>query len=212
MIIPAILVDNFEDFKKQTAKITAVFPLAQIDVMDGEFVAGRSFGEIEKINDLKSPLQWELHLMVKNPLVELEKWTEVKNIQRVIFHIESADDPQIVINFIRGKCWGVGLAIKQETPVEKILPYTALVDEILFMTVHPGAQGGQFLPEIGEKIQKFLASQGNNHPIIAVDGGINTKNIAMVKSWGVENFCIGSALVRSENILQTYEELKKLSS
>lgn len=209
MIIPAILVNNFEDFASQTKKIAGIFEMAQIDIMDGEFVPNQSFAEIEKINELNLPLAWELHLMVTHPLRELEKWTEVKNIKRVIFHIESADNPQEVINFLRGKCWGAGLAINPETPTEKIAPYVNLVDEILFMTVHPGAQGAPFLPEVGDKIRNFIELNSDQRPIIAVDGGINENNIALVKSWGVDTFCVGSALVRSENILQTYEQLKK---
>lgn len=208
-IIPAILTPRFEDFALQVKNLEKIFPLVQIDVMDGEFVAGRSFEEIEKINGLKTKLNFELHLMVTNPLQEMEKWTGVKNITRVIFHLEATPNPQEMINALRGKCSQVGLALNPETPLTVLEPYYKLVDVVLFMTVHPGEQGAKFLPEIGDKIKEFnkLTATSNHRPLIAVDGGINKNNIAGVKSWGVDIFYVGSALTRAKNLNKAYNEL-----
>lgn len=209
-IVPAILTTTFDEFKRQALRLEGIFDLAQIDVMDGQFVLNTSFPDVDKINDLNLKLNWELHLMVTHPLQELEKWAEVKNIQRVIFHIESSDNPTQVIAAIRGKCYQVGLAINPETPLSAIEPYVNQVDEVLFMTVHPGQQGAKFLPEVGTKIQQFNNLTINNHPLIAVDGGINAGNIALVKSWGVDVFGVGSAISKSLDIQQTYQSLNKL--
>ena len=206
-IVPAILTPDFESFKQQLAKLEGLFDTVQIDIMDGQFVPNKSFEEIEEINGLKTKVSFELHLMVENPLTEMAKWTEIKNVRRVIFHLE-AGDPGPAINFARGYCWQVGLALNPETPLTKAEPYYKLVNEILFMTVHPGRQGAKFLPEVGEKI-KTLADL-KERPLIAVDGGINEKNIAEVKSWGAEIFCIGSALTMAEDVKKTYQELSKL--
>ncbi|MFA7653940.1 MAG: ribulose-phosphate 3-epimerase [Candidatus Magasanikbacteria bacterium] len=226
-IIPSILVPTFSEFERQARRLEGIFELAQIDVMDGQFVTSKSFDEIEKINELRLRLNFELHLMVAHPIDELEKWYEVKNIKRVIFHIESQDNPQEIIARIRGKCWDAGIAINPKTPLEKIEPYINLVDMVLFMTVYPGEQGAQFLPEVGEKIKKFINChprengdlpksvadsrfRGNDKilPLIAVDGGINADNIALVKSWGVEVFGVGSAISKTKDIKKTLEELE----
>lgn len=205
MIAPAILVSNFDDFTKQAKKLDGFFDYAQIDIMDGIFVANESFAEIEKINDLETNLKFELHLMVEHPLNELKKWIQIKNIFRVIFHVESMDDPKEVIKLIREKGWQAGIALNPETPLTVAEPYYKLVDVILFMTVHPGKQGAQFLPEVGEKIKQFTNLK--NRPLCAVDGGINLENISEVKSWGVEIFNIGSKLTMAENIKNSYQEL-----
>ncbi|MEK7212929.1 MAG: hypothetical protein AAB678_00630 [Patescibacteria group bacterium] len=211
-IIPAILTPRFEDFASQIKKLEPFSKLAQIDVMDGEFVAGSSFTDVEKINGLKTKLNFELHLMVKNPLQEMEKWMGVKNITRVIFHLEAAPNPQKIINTLRGKCAQVGLAVNPETPLTVLEPYYKLVDVVLFMTVHPGEQGAKFLPEVGDKIKEFnkLTKNSNHRPLVAVDGGINKHNIAGVKSWGVDIFYVGSALTQAKNLKKSYEELIQL--
>jgi ribulose-phosphate 3-epimerase len=208
-IIPAILVSTFDEFKNQITRITGLFDLAQIDIMDGEFVPNKSFEEIDQINEIDNLPDLELHLMVKHPLTELEKWTTIKNIKKIIFHIESNDNPKQVINFARGKCWQVGIAVNPETPLIKIESYLEKIDEVLFMTVNPGKQGSPFLPEIGEKIKEF--AEFNPRPLIAVDGGINENNIAMVKSWGTEIFCVGSYLTMAEDIKIARDKLLKLT-
>ncbi|MFA6486446.1 MAG: hypothetical protein WCT40_03710 [Candidatus Magasanikbacteria bacterium] len=232
-IVPAILVNSFAEFARQAQRLIGVTDLAQIDVMDGEFVASKSFAEIEKINELNLPLEWELHLMVAHPLAELDRWAEVKNIQRVIFHIESSDDPTTVIAKIRGACKQVGIAIKPETPLSALTPYLDQIDLVLFMTVHPGQQGAPFLPEMGDKIKEFIrlidfstplrsaclppacpvgrvgkAQNDKSYPLIAVDGGVSKKNIALVQSWGVDIAGAGSALSRATDIRVAWKKLQ----
>lgn len=208
-VIPAILVPTFEQFKEQINRLREFFDLVQIDVMDGEFVPNKSFEEIDKINEIKNLPDLELHLMVKHPLRELEKWDRIKNIKKIIFHIESSDNPNEIINFARGKCWQVGIAINPETTIDKIVPYLQKINEVLFLTVNPGKQGSAFLPEVGEKIKEF--AKLNHRPLIAVDGGINENNITEVKTWGAEIFCVGSYLTMAEDIKIARDKLIKLT-
>ena len=205
MIIPAILVNTFEEFTAHIKRVENLFDLAQIDVMDGEFVPNKSFSEIDEINNLKTNIKFELHLMVTHPLAELQKWKNIKNISRVIFHIESKDNPEEVINYCRGKCWQVGIAINPETGLETIKPYLNLIDEVLFLTVHPGKQGALFLPEVGQKIKEFAKIK--TRLLCAVDGGIKMHNIKEVASWGVDVFCVGSSLIMADDVKKTKEEL-----
>lgn len=207
LIIPAILVSSFDEFKKQVTLLSPHFSVVQIDVMDGEFVRNKSFEEIDKINELADLPDFELHLMVKHPLEEIKKWEKIKNIKKIIFHVESDDDPMIVAGAVSGRCSQTGIALNPETPLAVIEPYLDRVNEVLFLTVHPGEQGSKFLPEVGEKIRE-LASKPNR-PLIGVDGGVNEKNIAEVKSWGTEIFCIGSALTKAADIGTTYNNLLK---
>ena len=228
IIIPSILVPTFAEFARQARRLEGLFDLIQIDVMDGKFVPNTSFPDVEKINDLKLNLNYELHLMVDHPLAELEKWAEVKNIARVIFHIEAKDDPTQVIAKIRGFCGSAGIAIKPETPLSAIEPYLDQIDVVLFMTVYPGQQGAKFLPEVGEKIMRFVRChpresgdlpqkdadsrfRGNDNSghWIAVDGGINESNIAMVKSWGVDIFGAGSAISMAPDVKIAYHKLQE---
>ena len=216
-IIPAILVASYQELTKQLKKVQHLFTYVQLDIMDGDFVANRSFNHNENTNltdffnkeltdnILTADLKYELHLMVKNPLSEIERWQNIKDVFRVVFHIESDDDPNEVINKIRGNCWQVGMALNPDTPIEKIKPYLDKINLVLFMTVHPGRQGASFVPEVKNKIIEF--AKISNHPIIAVDGGINKDTIKEVKSWGVDIFNIGSALMLNNNVEKALKAL-----
>jgi len=207
LIIPAVLEYSFDGFAEKIQKLNKLFQIVQIDVMDGDFVPNKSFEEIDKINDIENLPDFELHLMVRHPLEELKKWEQVKNIKRVIFHIESADDPLAVAGAISGRCAQAGIAINPETPLDKIMPYLDRINEVLFLAVHPGEQGAKFLPEVGEKIKTLAKTP--HRPVIGVDGGITETNIAKIKSWGVEVFCVGSALSKSDDLEKTYNNLLK---
>lgn len=190
MIIPAILVSSFDEFADQVKKLEKFFKYAQIDVMDGVFVENKSFAEIEKINTLATGLKFELHLMVEHPLAELEKWKNIKNVFRAIFHIEAKDGIQKCIDAILKNGWQAGIAVNPETPLTAIEPYYKLVDIVMFMTVNPGRHGAPYLPEVGGKIREYMKLA--NAPVCAVDGGIDEKNIDELKSIGVKIFNIGS--------------------
>ena len=205
MIIPAILVPTFDQFAEQAARLAPFFKLVQIDVMDGEFVDNKSFEDIEKINELPNLSDLELHLMVKRPLDEIAKWKEIKNIKKIIFHVESDDDPNAVCDAIGGICSQAGIALNPETPLSAVIPYLDRVNEVLFLTANPGRQGNPFLPEVGEKIKELAAIP--NHPLIGVDGGINERNITEVKSWGAEIFCIGRLLSMANDVKTSFEIL-----
>jgi len=207
-IIPSILVPTFAEFSEQVKRLSPIFPLLQIDVMDGEFVDNKSFDEIDEINNLDNLPDLELHLMVTRPLAEMERWANIKNIKKIIFHIESSDDPLAVISAIHGRCAQTGIALNPETSLENVLPYADRVNEILFMTVHPGHQGAAFVPEVKNKILEFTKLE--NRPLCAVDGGVNENNIAEIKSWGVDVFYIGSMLAKADNVEKTYEKLNNL--
>jgi len=207
-IVPALLRNNFENFKKDLHQVESFAEYVQIDVMDGVFVPTRSFSEIDEINDLKSPAKFELHLMVEHPLVEIEKWIKVKNIFRVIFHVESADDIGTVIQKIHENNWQAGIALNPNSPLSMIEHYLSAVDLVLFLSVIPGKQGSSFVPSVVEKITKLTYKLANldKKPLVAVDGAVNKNNIIMLKNAGVEIFNIGSALTMASNPEKAYNE------
>ncbi|KKP59585.1 MAG: Ribulose-phosphate 3-epimerase [Candidatus Magasanikbacteria bacterium GW2011_GWC2_34_16] len=208
-IIPTILATTYTQFEEQFKKVSPFFDLIQIDVMDGKFVSNQSFAEIDNINNVNLNAKFELHLMVEHPIEEIKKWKNIKNIVRIIFHIESKDNPEEVIKTITDLGVEVGIAINPETNTSAIEPYINQINEVLFLTVHPGKQGAEFLPEVGKKIRNF----NKTNLKIAVDGGINEINIEQVCDWGVDTFCIGSAIIMAEDTEKAKQNLlNQLSS
>jgi len=208
LIVPAILTDNFTTFKEQLAKINTHFSSVQIDVIDGIFLPNKTFLEREELKDINSEAYFELHLMVKDPISEIAKWQEIDSVTNAVFHIESGVNVEECVKILKQNNWKAGIALNPETPIAKIMPYADLVDEILFMTVHPGQQGAPFLPEVLEKIKEFKKLGLN--VTIAADGGINKQTIKSVTDAGAEKLYIGGAITRADDVEKAHEELTNI--
>jgi ribulose-phosphate 3-epimerase len=207
-IVPAILATTFEDFKKDFKKVEPFCDYVHIDVMDGVFVNNTSFQNIEKVKELNTKKKFELHLMVEHPIEEMKQWLDIKNVFRALFHIEALDGPEDCINFAK-KQWEVGVVLNPDTELTRAESYFNLVDVVQFMTVYPGAQGALFVPETETKIRHFTNLK--SRPLCAVDGSVNKETIGRLKSWGVEIFNVGTALVKSDDIKKTCQELVALA-
>ena len=205
LIVPAILTDNFDTFKEQLAKVSAHFSSVHIDVIDGIFLPHKTFSERAELKDINSEAYFELHLMVKDPLSEIANWEDVDNVTNVVFHIEAAANVVECLQAIKQHGWKAGIALNPETPLEKILPYVNMADEILFMTVHPGQQGAAFVPEVLEKIKEFKKIHPNM--LCSVDGGVNKNTILTIQQAGADKLCIGSALTKSDDTDAAHQEL-----
>ncbi len=208
LIVPAILTDNFENFKEELKKISEHFSSVQIDVLDGIFLPNKTFSEREELKDVNSEAYFELHLMVKDPVSEIAKWKEIDSVTNAVFHIETEVNPEECIKIIKQNGWKAGIALNPETPIAKIMPYVNLVDEILFMTVHPGQQGAPFRPEVLEKIKEF--KKLGLSVICAADGGINKDTIKSVVAAGAEKLYIGGAITRADDVEKAHEELTNI--
>ena len=88
----------------------------------------------------------------------------------------------------------VGIAINPDTHLRRLLPYTKLVDKILVMTVHPGFQQQQFIPEALKKV-KWLRKKHRNLDI-GVDGGVSIKNAKKCAKAGASSITSGSYIFR----------------
>lgn len=207
-IIPAILTESFEELRRQIRKIDGLFPFVQLDIMDGKFVHKISFQDVEKIPDIGTDLKYELHLMVNDPIKEMQKWEKVKNVFRVIAHIESPGDIEKAWIEAKKQNWEFGIALNPNTPLEKLKPHLDCIDLVLFLTVYPGRQGAPFQAGVLTKISEYLKLGAK--PKCAVDGGINKETIVNFKSLPVDTLCVGSALMLAPDLEKSYLELNEL--
>lgn len=206
-IVPAILVETFEELKRQIQKVDGLFTYVQIDIMDGNFVHNRSFREVERIKEIGTELKYELHLMVNDPVMEMKKWIGVENVFRVIAHIESPLDIEKSWEFAKQQGWEFGIALNPDTKLEVLNPHLDCIDLVLFMTVYPGRQGNKFEEKVLPKIAEYLKLE--KRPLCAVDGGINLQTIEKFKNLPIDIFYVGSALLMAPEIEKSYVELRE---
>jgi ribulose-phosphate 3-epimerase len=204
LIIPAIIAKNQTELENRINKVKNFVELIQLDFMDGEFVPNTSINFDFKLP--KTNCKSESHLMIKNP----EDWIEnhYSKVDTVLVHFESQRKPQKIIDQVKNKGKNVGFVLNPETAISKIEKYLDQLDQVLIMTVNPGFYGSPFLPEMLKKISKLrsLAPDLN----IEVDGGVTDKTIDLVNKAGANMFVSGSYIVKSNDVKNAIEILKKI--
>ena len=189
-IVPAILADNTEDFLMRLRQAESFSDYVQVDLMDGIFVPSRSFPE-ETINDITSPLAFELHLMVKNPSTFMSR-IDNPQLKKVLFHFESDVEHLNFVSQLRQRGIAPGLAVRPETEIEQFSRVADRVDTLLFLTVDPCCYGRPFRPEVLKKIER--ARHMFKDKTIAADGGVSLDNLKLFLDLGVDYVCIGSRI------------------
>jgi len=182
----------------------------QIDIMDGLFVPTRSFPP-ETLNDIPTTISFELHLMVKDPMSAVQGLTN-RHIKKVIFHAETLNNYQPIIDEIRSMGISPGIAVKPKTELNSFIGSASMLDTILFLTVDPGNYGSPFKPEVLDKIA--LARKLLPAAEIGVDGAVSLDNLKSIVDIGVDYTCVGSRIFRSESpkasYLQFIQKLKEI--
>jgi ribulose-phosphate 3-epimerase len=226
-IIPTILVKTFKEVQERIKAVEDYVNWVQIDVMDGIFVYNETWPhsivpgiatrgkkyieEIEKLKNLKTKINIEVHLMVEKPEDEIDEWLKIA--KRIIVHFESKiTNRGIGIEELIAKCHKnkveFGLALNPETHWAVATPFLKDLDLILLMSVQPGWGGQEMKAWVLEKAEALREKgyQGN----IEIDGGVNDENIKKIAKSGVNLICAGTYIFRSKNIKKAIKNLKKL--
>ena len=185
---------NAKDRKKTVKKLNNTkIDMFHIDVMDGEFVTNKSF-PVEEIIELSSitskPL--DIHLMVNDPVIYIEKLNELSNINNILNKL---------------KKYGIkrGIALRPNTDIKEIIPYLNNIDLLLVMTVEPGLGGQPFIETSTERIKQIKKIIKDYNIILEVDGGINDKTISKVSDANIS--VVGSFVTTSNNIEEAINKL-----
>lgn len=181
------------------------------DVMDGEFVNNISFGTpvLKCIKNVASvPL--DTHLMINDPIRYIDDYAQLGS-NNITFHLEAADDPQVVIDRIHSHGISAGISIKPATPAADVKPFLGSVDLVLVMTVDPGFGGQKFIPDTLEKISEIrdlLDSMGRSDVHIEVDGGVNDKTVKLCREAGADVMVSGSYIFGAQDRSAAVRSLK----
>jgi len=215
-IIPALITsdeDSTNDFEELKEKFEKLQPFlsefnnwVQIDITDGKFVPTETIISLEDLKYFTEKANVEFHLMINRPEETIGEWIRLGP-KRVIVHIEAIADLNKLLSVCREKSVEVGLAINPETPNVMIEPWIGAVDLILFLGVHPGKGGREFIPGVLDKIKSLRRNFPNVK--IGIDGGVRIANIEELKKAGVDIFVIGSGILMAADIKGAFDELKK---
>ncbi len=206
-ILPAILETTKQGFTDQLFRVSKIpgVDRVQVDFADGKF-APNTLLPVTDMDVLTPTIHFEAHLMVESPKDFLDY--QICGFKTIIVHYEaykSESDLQAAIDLIKQQGLELGICLKVETPVEVLSNFTEKVKHFSLLSVHPGYQGTEFLPQTYDRVKTLRKLAPN--AIIEVDGGLNETNIKQTAEAGADYLVVGSALIKSQNINESYEWL-----
>ena len=187
-----------------------------IDVMDGRFVENDTSETMriycEYLNQITN-VPIDVHLMVTNIKEYIDSYS-IFNPNIITFHYEACKDNTEVdkyIEQIKGRECKVGLAIKPNTDIEKIVKFLPKINLLLIMAVEPGKGGQKFIESTVEKIKKAKAKidELGLDTEIEVDGGVNLENSKEIKEAGATMLVSGTAIISSKDYNYTIRKMKE---
>ena len=187
--------------------------MIHIDIMDNHFVKNLTFGPIicKSLvqNGVDIPL--DIHLMT-NPVKNIIQDLATVRPKYISFHIEIEKDILENIKLIKSIGSLAGLAINPNTSIQKLEKYFKYIDMILLMSVTPGFGGQTFINSTYDKIKKLKILLNNHYPNIkiAIDGGVNIKNIKLLYSFGIDIFVLGSAIFNAKNRIEMFNKINNI--
>ncbi len=173
------------DIKKKISELNnCSIDYLHLDIMDGNFVKNTTWSSEEITKLLPTNCNnLDVHLMVDDVKKYISDFS-LLNPKYITFQVEAVSNLVEMINLIKEKNIGVGIAIKPNTSIDCLKPYLELVDLVLVMSVEPGLGGQKFMSSSIEKIDELyrFREEKKYSYVIEVDGGVNDETISYCKN------------------------------
>lgn len=208
---PSILNADKANLAAEIARISSTSDLLHLDVMDNIFVPNLTFSlkESEKIIS-ETSIPVDVHLMITDPDEQAHLYAKA-GAASVTFHLEASEKPNETIARIAAEGARVGIALKPNTPFERVAPLMSSIDMVLIMTVEPGFGGQSFMTDMMSKVSQARAEIERKYfgkIWLQVDGGISLETIAVASAAGADTFVAGSAVFKASNPGEMVESLR----
>jgi ribulose-phosphate 3-epimerase len=213
-IYPSILTDEVEQVLEQVeiCKESSLVQTVQIDIIDSFFVDNITVfpSDVSKVDfgDIKV----DFHLMTQEPMDfvhEIKDSKEFLPVRAVLGQIEQMTSQVDFLQEVRKNEWMAGLSLNLHTPIESIDEEAwKYIDAIQIMGITAGFQGQEFnvsALEIISELRDAIEERGLDIEVI-VDGGVKLDNVKEIADYGADGVAVGSALWRSSDFGETYDD------
>ena len=201
-IVPTILTNDGEQYKKLIATFQPFAKRVQIDISDGTFAPNATL----PLNQIYWPKEWQVdfHMMVVRPSEHLPLILQLKP-SLCIFHSESGENLLPLFEQLKAAGIKTGVAVMRSTFPGNIKQYIEAADHVLVFAGEIGKQGSQADMLQTEKIPLIKAINPNAE--IGWDGGANLRTVRAIYHAGADVINVGSAITGATDPGVMYENL-----
>ena len=187
--------------------------LVHVDIMDGHFVRGLTFGP-QLVASLKKKvkLPLDVHLMVDNPWDIIPLFLDA-GADWVSFHLEATPHLHREVALIKAHKRRAGIALNPGTPLILLNEILKDLDYVLLMTVNPGRGSQLFIDSCLDKITRlsqWIAGMNLEIPV-EVDGGVNLQNLERLVQAGASIIVAGSAVFAAEKPAEVIGRMQNIA-
>lgn len=212
-ITPSVLSADLARLGDDTAAVlNAGGDRIHFDVMDNHYVPNLTFGAplVKALRNYGVTAPIDAHLMV-TPTDRLIEDFLAAGVDTILIHPEATQHIDRSLQRIQDGGARAGLVLNPATPVEWLRHEMWRLDWILIMSVNPGFGGQKFIAESLGKIAavRRLIEGGGREIRLAVDGGVDADNIAVIARAGADTFISGSAIFGSGDYPGTIKRMRK---
>jgi ribulose-phosphate 3-epimerase len=211
-IAPSILAADFANLQRDIEMVNqSEAHWFHIDIMDGVFVPNISYGMpvLEAISK-HAKKTIDVHLMIVDPDRYIKTFADLgSNILTV--HYEACTHLHRTLQAIKAEGMQAGVALNPHTSVTLLEDTIKDIDLVCLMSVNPGFGGQSFIENTYKKVKqlKEIINRNGASTKIEIDGGVTSKNASQLVEAGADILVAGSFVFRSENPLETIQQLNK---
>ena len=211
VISASILDADFSRLQDEVERVAAAGVDAfSLDVIDGHFAPRITFGEyIVALVRNWIVLPIEVHLMVERPERFVQSMCDA-GADLILFHLEATDDSEGIIAHVRSEGRCVGLAIKEDTPIDAISDaLLERVDVVNLLSVPIGFGGSPSAPDTLERIA-YLRQRADALGVplgIEVDGGVKPTNAGGYVEAGADMLTVGTGIYHAADPVEAVRTL-----
>lgn len=184
--------------------------MIHVDIMDG-FYVDKIAGGIEELRTIRANTNAHLHvhLMTESPNI----WASdaiAAGADTVILSTNTSG-LRAAVRTVRAAGKRVGIALNPDSSVSLLKSILRDIDEVMIMSVEPGAAGQNFEPACLHKISVLAATRKKYGLkfVISVDGGINDKTAQLCWDAGANMLVSGSYLANAPDFPLAVQSLLK---
>ena len=213
-IVPSILSADFARLGEEIDRVErGGAQMLHVDVMDGHFVPNLTIGPpVVKSIRKATRLVLDTHLMISDPDKYAPLFIEA-GADQVSVHFEAATHLDRTVRAIQQEGARAGVVLNPATPVGVLEDILYLADYVLVMSVNPGFEAQQFIPNAVNKVRRLdeIRQERRLNFAIEIDGGVGPDNTAEIVRAGCDWLVSGSHVFHSADPAATVKEMQQIA-